>query len=348
MERKISDIIRKYSKSSSFYIKTKDDFFSQNNSFLKKALSDNELYASQNERKNCKLCNALLGQERDLTNHNVNYVFCRNCNHLNGKHEDTDAFVNSIYLEENGKDYSKNYISEDYMKRTQDVYTPKIDFLKDHFPTNLKKILDVGCGSGFFVLSALQSKIDVIGIDVNKSMIDFGNSSISKINGKKPLEYINEHDFYNYILNTDVDVISLIGVIEHLKNPHNLFESFKKSKCKYIFYSVPMFSFSVILENFFKNVFPRHLSGGHTHLFTEDSLKKMHSILGVEPIAEWRFGTDIMDLFRSTIYSLNENNCSEYVLNNFKDQFLHQIDDLQNTLDKNHFCSEIHVLAGKL
>ena len=61
-----------------------------------------------------------------------------------------------------------------------------------------------------------------------------------------------------------------------------------------------MFSFSVILE-IFKNV-SKDLSGGHI-IFSEDSLKKIHSIIGVEPIAEWRFGTDIMDLFRSTIYS---------------------------------------------
>ena len=178
-------------------------------------------------------------------------------------------------------------------------------------------------------------------------MIEYGNNNIFNIINKKPLKYINENDFYNFILETDANVISLIGVIEHLKEPNDFFEAFKKSKCKFMFYSVPMFSFSVILENFFTKVFPRHLSGGHTHLFTEESITKMHNILGVKSVAEWRFGTDIMDLFRSSMFSLSENDCSDYVINNFKKNFLHQLDDLQNILDKNHFCSEIHVLAGK-
>ena len=114
--------------------------------------------------------------------------------------------------------------------------------MKDYFPTNLKKILD-GLWKWIFVLSALQSKIDVIGIDVNKSMIDFGNASISKINGKKPLKYINEHDFYNYILDTDVDVISLIGVIEHLKNPHNLLDLSKRVNVNTYFIQFQCFPF---------------------------------------------------------------------------------------------------------
>ena len=36
-----------------------------------------------------------------------------------------------------------------------------------------------------------------------------------------------------------------------------------------------MFSLSSIVENSFNNIFNRQLGGGHTHLFTEKSLKKM-------------------------------------------------------------------------
>ena len=34
-------------------------------------------------------------------------------------------------------------------------------------------------------------------------------------------------------------------------------------------------------------VFPRQLSGGHTHLYTEESILKMNEIIGIESIAEW-------------------------------------------------------------
>ena len=40
----------------------------------------------------------------------------------------------------------------------------------------------------------------------------------------------------------------------------------------YLFISVPTFSFSVFLENANQDIFPRQLSGGHTHLYTEESL----------------------------------------------------------------------------
>ncbi len=109
-----------------------------------------------------------------------------------------------------------------------------------------------------------------------------------------------------------------------------------------------MFSFSVILESIFPEVFPRQLSGGHTHLFTDESIKKMNSIIGVESLAEWRFGTDIMDLYRSIITMLNKNKASNKVINIMKSEFANTIDKLQTAIDERHFCSEIHCLSVKL
>ena len=109
-----------------------------------------------------------------------------------------------------------------------------------------------------------------------------------------------------------------------------------------------MFSLSVALENAFKNVFPRQLSGGHTHLFTEMSIKKMNSLIGVEPVAEWRFGTDTMDLYRHLIVNLQSNNSSEKMVKFLNNGLGKIIDEIQAVFDKHHFCSEIHLLATKL
>ena len=109
-----------------------------------------------------------------------------------------------------------------------------------------------------------------------------------------------------------------------------------------------MFSFSVALENISKNVFPRQLSGGHTHLFTEQSLQKMNAIIGVQSIAEWRFGTDIMDLYRHTITNLHKNNSSQKLIDYLYKGFGEKIDEIQSIFDKNHFCSEIHCVASKI
>ena len=47
------------------------------------------------------------------------------------------------------------------------------------------------------------------------------------------------------------------------------FRAYKSSRIKYLYISVPIFSLTSFIENAFQNIYPRHLSGGHTHLFTK-------------------------------------------------------------------------------
>jgi SAM-dependent methyltransferase len=342
-----SPIRRKYSKSSSFYVSTKKDFFSENAKLLDKSLQQNRLYAAQAKRTLCKLCQSKLPNEMSFTSHGVSYVFCANCSHLNGGFDDTKSFVERLYISDDGSDYSANYIDQHFLKRTTDIYLPKVDFLLESIPPTAHHLLDVGCGSGYLVYAAIMRNLDAQGIDVGKKMIDFGNTQISHLTNKSPLLCESEQGFYEAIVRSESDIVSAIGVIEHLRDPHRFFDAFNKSRIQYLYYSVPMFSFSVILENIFKDVFPRQLSAGHTHLFTEQSIQKLHEIVGVKPIAEWRFGTDVMDLFRSAIVSLQRNNCSHQLKEYLESGFGRKIDDLQSILDNNHFCSEIHCVASK-
>ena len=88
--------IKKYSKSSAFYLSTKDNFFSSNNDLLRKAVEQNQLYSNQPKRVCCKLCQASLSEKVDFSSHGVEYVFCEKCNHLNGIYEDTQFFVEQL------------------------------------------------------------------------------------------------------------------------------------------------------------------------------------------------------------------------------------------------------------
>ena len=45
-----------YSKSSSFYLDSKKDFFNENQKLLERAEDQNKLYSSQPNRLNCKIC----------------------------------------------------------------------------------------------------------------------------------------------------------------------------------------------------------------------------------------------------------------------------------------------------
>lgn len=342
----LSDVNFKYSKSSSFYLDSKKDYFQNNDKLLFNELKRNELYTKQPERIFCKLCETPLTKKVDFQSHGVGYKFCENCSHLNGKFDDTKEFSEKIYIENDGAQYN-NYISQNWTKKILEIYSPKVDFLIDVFGSNNFEILDVGCGCGYFVYASIEKNIRALGLDVNKSMIDFGNTLIYEKFNNNPLALVDEHGFFEAIINSNADIISAIGVIEHLREPRKLFDAFKKSNARYIYYSVPMLSFSSVLENIFKEIYPRQLAGGHTHLFTEASLQKMQEIMGVKSIAEWRFGTDAIDLYRHSITMLEKNNASQKLIDLIQSELGSSLDEIQSIFDRNHFCSEIHCIAEK-
>jgi SAM-dependent methyltransferase len=286
-------------------------------------------------------------EEVDFSSHGVGYVFCEKCNHLNGIYEDTKSFIEEMYMSDDGKEYASTYIDESFEKRAIEIYLPKVDFLITTLPPKLNKILDIGCGSGYFVLASLLRKLQAEGLDLNRSMVEFGNSQIRQILGSSPLKYAIEDEFLELIKNTDAEIVSAINVIEHLREPQRFFEAFKSSRAKYLYYSVPMFSLSVALENVSSNVFPRQLHGGHTHLFTEESIVEMNRLMNVSSIGEWRFGTDILDLYRHLMVNLKSNDVSQKMIKYLYNGFGAKIDEIQNILDSNHSCSEIHVVAVK-
>jgi SAM-dependent methyltransferase len=342
-----SQVRYKYSKSSAFYLSTKKDFFSDNDVLLERASRHNELYASQPARTHCKLCNSRLPQATDFASHGVGYTFCADCLHLNGNFEDTSSFIEQLYIADAGREYSNNYIDADFVRRTRDIYIPKIDFLLENIAPGEHRLLDVGCGGGYLVYAALERNLPASGIDIGSAMIDFGNRQISHFAGAAPLTSVGEQAFYDSIATSKADIISAVGVIEHLREPRQFFKAFANSAAPYLYYSVPMFSFSAMLENIFGNIFPRQLSGGHTHLFTEESLQRMNSMIGVTPVAEWRFGTDVTDLYRSVLTSLRKNRVSRQVIERLEKGFATSVDNIQAVLDRNHFCSEIHCVTRK-
>ena len=73
----------------------------------------------------------------------------------------------------------------------------------------------------------------------------------------------------------------------------------------------------------------------------------MNKIIGLKSIAEWRYGTDIIDLYRHILINLQANKCSKKTIDLFNAGLLDKIDNIQSIFDKSHFCSEIHLLASK-
>lgn len=331
----------KYSKSYKNILSIKKDFYEQNELNLKIIKKINKNYKKQKIRKNCIICKKKISNFF-IKNFGIEYSLCQNCNHLNGKYQNSSAFSKWLYSKNQGKNYSRNYLKF-FNDRVNNIYLPKVNFLKDVIKKKIR-VLDYGAGAGHFLKALEISKIKSVGIEPSLNLCEIGRSFLrsNKIENVK----IEECDDYLCKIN-NFNTVSLIGVLEHLLDPIAFIKNFKKSKAKYLYISVPLFSLSVFFENSFTKVFPRHLSGGHTHLFTKESLYFIAKKYNLKIIGEWWFGTDIPDLYRSLLQS--DNILNKKIFYKKLNKYLFEIvDDLQNVIDKKKQSSQVHIIFEKI
>ena len=344
--------LKKYGKSSLALLDIKKSFVNENNYYVKRQNQIAKLYSKQKKRLLCKNCNSKkLSFLFSKFNTKIKYFECLNCGHLNGEYEDSENFCVNLYTLNKGTKYAKNYVTEtkkSYFDRVKAIYIPKSIFLKNSLKNNkisTLHILDIGCGSGYFVSSLAKvgfKKID--GIDVSKKQINFGN----KVNNFNLLNTIEPNEVSDYVHNTKAKIVSLIGVLEHVQNPSELLSTIKKNRnIEYIYMSVPLFSLTVYMELIFHDVYNRHLSGAHTHLYTEKSINWLMKKYGFKTISEWWFGLDVNDLFRNAHVKMKKEKISKRFLEKYNSLIRNLIDDFQYCLDKKKLSSEIHILMKK-
>ena len=333
--------IVKFSKSYDDIINLKTDFYSNNKLNRSIALKLNKIYLKGPQRKICKNCNQRI-KKFFIKSFNVKYNICKNCGHLNGEKLETKDFFNKLYISGSGsKNIEKNY-KQNFNQRVKNVYNDKVLFLKKVLKKKIN-ILDIGSGAGHFLKALENHKINAIGIEPNKLMCKIGKNYLKK----NKLFNKNLTELEKTVLNnTEANCVSAIGVLEHLENPNQFLKAFKKSKIKYLYLSLPLFSFTSLIENSFQNVYPRHLSGGHTHLYTKDSIYHFAKKHKFSIIGEWWFGLDIADLYRSIIISSSQLEKDIYT-KTLKKYFYSILNDLQKKIDEKKLSSEVHLVLSK-
>ncbi len=326
--------IIKFSKKISDISSIKKDFFSDNKLYLDRAKRGFRLYVKEKRRTRCKNCNLKLTKKVFRSN-NVDYTICKRCFHLNGLHQDTENFLNKLYLTEKGSSYDKAYKSQ-YNFRVKNIYGPKLNFLKKVIKKKFS-IIEIGSGAGHFIKACQNSKIKAKGFEINKKLVETAKSNnVKKIFCESP-EKINQ-----IIREDDSDVACLISTLEHLENPNLILKLIKESKIKYLYTCIPLFSLSTFIENIFPYVYSRQLNASHTHLYTYKSIKYMVKKFKFKIIGEWWFGTDISDLYRSII--LSSKYYDEDYIKYFNTLFGNYVDDFQNVLDKKKLSCEVHMV----
>ncbi len=334
--------IVRYSKPSIAVIKNKTSFFEENARHLEYVRRVNKLYMEQPLRTVCKTCSAPLG-EAQITVQGVPYTVCDKCGHLNGLHEDTTEFAETVYSADQGSAYSVNY-KNNFNDRVQDIYAPKAEFLKDVLEKESItefQVTDIGCGAGHFVAACEQMGIKCDGYDTNQVLIDLGSSMLVD----NTVSVSDFADINELIASVSTPVLTLIGVLEHLMQPLEALKAFRKSAATYLYLQVPLFSLSVILESAHEDIFPRQLNAGHTHLYTESSLNYLKKRFNLETVGEWWFGTDMVDLFRHMTNLAKVDSAANI---NIVNKFLgDHIDNLQAVLDSKKLCSGVNMVLKK-
>ena len=347
--------MKKYSKPLGKLLDFKQEFFVSNDSKLKAFKGIASIYRTQPARTECKNCtHSMAFAELDcFTTLGVEYSFCPQCGHCNGAYEDTDEFCRALYTDDEGQDYAKTYLSADiqeYKSRVGEIYLPKARFLRDALSEvgvlESEQLIDFGAGAGHFVSAAMECGFrNVTGFEPSETLVNFGNKMIGS-------DRLIGHDIANIVSlieNSDTKVASFIAVLEHLQDPRGVLKALSKNPhIEYVFFSVPLFSPTVVLESVFTEIMPRHLVAGHTHLYTEQSIQYFCEEFGFERLSEWWFGLDMTDLSRSVSVSLQKSTTQSEVLSTYwTDNFMPLIDKLQNVLDEEQCCSEVHMLLRK-
>lgn len=340
-------MITKFGKSMSALINQSKDYFSSNVNLIKINKKYAKIYLQQPKRKYCKICKTKI-KKPSFIKENIPYAICNKCTHLNGLYEDTEDFSNKIYTEDSHLvDLYNKESKREFKNRMREIYMPKADFFlkilrKNSVDISKMQFLDIGAGSGYFIDALLQNKVsNVRGVEVSMAQVEFGNKMI----GEKKLFHESIVDTEGKVIkNTNADIISLIGVLEHVREPRKVLKNIKSNKnIKFGYISVPLFSPCVFFELSNKNSWHRQLARGHTHLFTYDSIKYFCKEFNFKIIGEWWFGTDIFDIYRHTLNNLKKFNSSE-IEKIWHEKFFQCINELQLCIDKKKQSSEVQII----
>jgi hypothetical protein len=337
--------LTRFGKPSADIAQFKRVFVTQNDALLKRQREWASLYTAQPRRERCMACAAPIGAP-DFFKVGIPFSVCQSCGHLNGHHQDTDAYCAALYTSDEGTDYAKVYSSGDraeYRERVGKIYSPKAEFLFDGLraegvdPLSVE-YADFGAGSGYFLaaLSHAGAK-DITGYEVSGAQIELARAMLPGVS-------INRHDLSDIVelsRTCAATVVTMIGVLEHLQRPRDVLSALRDNpSVRYLYISVPLFGPSVFIELAFPQVMQRHLSGAHTHLFTDASLSHIAREFDMVRVAEWWFGTDIPDLMRCLNVTLPDG-----ARERASGVLAPMIDALQLVIDERKASSEVHILA---
>ncbi len=235
----------------------------------------------------CIICQSKMNKMFNF--HSFCYSRCPNCRHVM-----TLPYPTTLQIQEH---YSRAFEEGNYntARKYADVYMAAMNkfvkLIKTHFDKqdrslNNLAVLDVGCFTGDFLYCMHQQGSDVYGIEYQQKAAKIANQ-------KLPGKIINAdvlNDSFSLPL-PEFDIITLLGVVEHVIDPVRLIERVTPWLKKNGLLMIQTPNSSSILSGLMGKCWPPYTPVEHIHLFSTKSLEIMLKRTGFENVnfkAHWK------------------------------------------------------------
>jgi 2-polyprenyl-3-methyl-5-hydroxy-6-metoxy-1,4-benzoquinol methylase len=296
-------------------------------------------------RERCIVCAGSLEEANSFVHRNISYARCSSCGHVQSSMEPPEGYP---YAMQDFADVYRRLDPDAYRDRTDRIYTPKLAWmLRAAQAAGLGNLLDrswvdIGCGAGSFI-DALRrfGASRVVGVDADEVLVQQANSALGatvvKHFGGTLAETVRQHPAEVYVA---------WFVIEHCLELSDLFDALRECRPgTALAFSVPTYGVATLLEGACERHYARNLDSVlHLQLFTDSSIARAMKQADYEIKAEWIFGQDADDLYRSIIVSLGRTHSAEVIADE-RARLLGCLSDIQAVIDRARLADARHILA---
>ncbi len=235
----------------------------------------------------CIICQSEINKIFDY--HSFCYFRCPVCRHVMTLPYPATPQIQEHYgraFEEGNYNTARKHTDVYMSAMNKFVKLIKIHFDKQNCSLNNLAVLDVGCFTGDFLYCMQQQGANVYGIEYQQQAAKIANQ-------KLPGKIINAdvlNDSFSLPL-PDFDIITLLGVVEHVVDPIRLIERIIPLLKKNGLLMIQTPNSSSVLARLMGKYWPPYTPVEHIHLFSTKSLKIMLKRTGFENIsfmAHWK------------------------------------------------------------
>jgi 2-polyprenyl-3-methyl-5-hydroxy-6-metoxy-1,4-benzoquinol methylase len=296
-------------------------------------------------REKCLVCAGSLKEANPFVHRDVSYVRCSSCGHVQSSMEPPDGYPYSM---QDFADVYRRLDPDSYRDRTERIYAPKLAWmLRAAQATGLGNLLDrswvdIGCGAGYFVDALrLAGTSRVVGVEADAVLVQQANSALGA-----PIVKHFDGALAEAVRQHPAEVYVAWFVIEHCLELGDLFDALREcQKGTVLAFSVPTYGLATLLEGAFEKHYARNLDSVlHLHLFTDSSIARAMSEANYEIKAEWIFGQDADDLYRSVIIPLGRTHSAEATADE-RARLLGCLSGIQAVIDRARLSDARHILA---